>query len=529
MALAILSARVFTGDPAHPRAEAVGIENGKIVAVGSNDDVISALRGKVAQVQLPGRLVLPGLVDGHCHFLNYGLYLQRVDLRDLPSLAACRDRIREAVRRSSPGEWIVGRGWNHHYWSEQREPRRQDLDDIAPVNPVMMVRACGHSQWVNSQALSAAKITRDTPDPAGGQIDRDPRSGEPTGMLRELRYLIEKVMPVPSLEARKQAALLAQKDALRLGVTGVHTCERLQQWEAFEALDRAGALKVRVYHLLPPDDLDDAAACGIRPAHGSERLWAGHAKLYADGSLGAGTALLHEPYTDEPGNSGLVVLDLPRLQEKIELAYRRGFHVAIHAIGDRAVTHCLLAIAGARTRTSHPGPKRDRIEHVQLYRPEDLALFRELGVVGSVQPRFVSTDWCVAEKRWGAERCQAGYAWRSLMNAGIPLLFGSDAPVEPLAPILGLQAAVTRQTPEGEPPNGWFPGQRLTLEESIAGFTTAPAWVSGREALSGSIRVGKWADLTVFAQDLFVVPASEWPSVPVEMTIVNGEVLYRHG
>jgi len=527
MALALLSAKIFTGDPARPWAEAVGLENGKIVALGSNGDVTSALTGKVDKLSLPGRLVTPGLVDGHCHFLNYGLYLKRVDLRDLPSLAACRERIQEAVRRSAPGEWIVGRGWNHHYWDEKREPDRQDLDDISPENPIMMVRACGHSQWVNSPALAAAKITRDTPDPAGGKIDRAPRSGEPTGMLRELRYLIERVIPVPSLEERKKAVLLAQEHALRLGITGVHTCERFQQWEAFEVLDREGVLKVRVYHLLPPDDLDEAAANGVRPGHGSERLWAGHVKLYADGSLGAGTALLHDPYTDEPDNSGLAVLDLPVLQEKIELAYRRGFHVGIHAIGDKAVTHCLLAIAGARK--THPGPRRDRIEHVQLYRPEDLTLFRELGIVGSVQPRFVSTDWCVAEKRWGATRCRTGYAWRNLMNAGILLLFGSDAPVETLDPILGLQAAVTRQTPEGNPPGGWFPEQRLTLEESLAGFTTAPAWVSGRNDRLGSIRVGHAADLTVFAGDLFTTPPGEWTSVPVEMTIVNGEVLFQHG
>jgi len=527
VALALLSAKVFTGDPARPWAEAVGIENGKIAAVGSNGEVMSTLTGKVDKLSLPGRLVTPGLVDGHCHFLNYGLFLQRVDLRDLPSLAACRDRIREAVRCSKPGHWIVGRGWNHHFWEEKREPHRGDLDDIAPENPIMMVRACGHSQWVNSRALAAAKITRGTPDPAGGKIDRDPRSGEPTGMLRELRYLIERVIPVPSLEERKKAVLLAQEHALRLGITGAHTCERFQQWEAFEALDREGALKVRVYHLLPPDDLDEAAAHGVRPGHGSERLWAGHMKLYADGSLGAGTALLHEPYTDEPGNSGLAVLDLPLLQEKIEIAYRRGFHVGIHAIGDKAVTHCLLAIAGARK--AHPGPRRDRIEHVQVYRPEDLTLFRELGIVGSVQPRFIATDWCVAEKRWGAERCRTGYAWRSLMDAGIPLLFGSDAPVEPMDPILGLHAAVTRQTPEGNPPGGWFPEQRLALEESLSAFTTAPAWVSGREDRAGRIRAAHWADLTVFARDLFVAPESEWPSVPVEMTIVNGEVLYQHG
>jgi hypothetical protein len=201
--------------------------------------------------------------------------------------------------------------------------------------------------------------------------------------------------------------------------------------------------------------------------------------------------------------------------------------VGIHAIGDKAVTHCLAAISGARK--SHPGPRRDRIEHVQVFRAEDLTMFRKLGVVGSVQPRFVSTDWCVAEKRWGTERCRNGYAWRSLMNAGIPLLFGSDAPVEPLDPILGLQAAVTRQTPEGDPPGGWFPEQRLTLEESLAGFTTVPAWVSGREDRMGCIRVGHRADLTVFERDLFATPANEWPSVPVEMTIVDGEVLFQHG
>ncbi len=527
MTLALLSTKVYTGDPARPWAEAVAIENGKILTVGSNAEVRSALGRKAQESHLPGRLVTPGLVDGHCHFLSYGLYLQRVDLRDLPSLAACRERIREAAQRSAPGDWILGRGWNHHCWEEQREPQRQDLDDIAPENPVMMVRCCGHSQWVNSRALAAAGITPGLPDPAGGKIDRDPRSGEPTGMLRELRHLIERVIPVPSLEERRKAVLLAQEHAVRLGVTGVHTCERFQQWEAFESLDREGALKVRVYHLLPPDDMDEAAACGVRPGHGSERLWAGHMKLYADGSLGAGTALLHEPYTDEPGNTGLVVLDLPLLQEKIELAYRRGFHVGIHAIGDKAVTHCLLAIAAARK--AHPGARRDRIEHVQIYRPGDLDQFKELGIVGSVQPRFVSTDWCVAEKRWGAARCQTGYAWRSLMDAGIPLLFGSDAPVEPLAPILGLQAAVTRQTPEGQPPDGWFPAQRLTLEESLPGFTTVPAWVSGREDRMGSIRAGYAADLTVFAQDLFVTPEREWPSVPVEMTLVNGEVLFHHG
>ncbi len=525
MGLAILSAKVFTGDPARPWAEAVGVRDGKISAIGDNAEVRASLEKNVKTLKLPGRLITPGLVDAHCHFLHYGLSLQTVDLRDVPSLAACREKIRKAVRLREPGEWILGRGWNHHFWEEQREPSRRDLDDIAPDNPVMMVRVCGHSQWVNARALAAAGITRDTPDPPGGKIDRDPRTGEPTGMLRELRYMIERVMPVPSLEERKRAALAAQGEAVRLGLTGVHTCEKLAQWEAFHALDQEGQLKVRVYHLIPPEDVDPAATQGCRPGEGSDRLWAGHVKLYADGSLGAGTALLHEPYTDESDNWGLAVLDLPELTERIAFAYGRGFHVGIHAIGDRAVTHCLKAMAAARKAV--PGTRRDRIEHVQMYRDEDIPLFRGLGVVASVQPRFVPSDWSVAEKRWGLERCRTGYAWRSLMNAGIRLQFGSDAPVEPIAPILGLQAAVTRQTPAGEPHGGWFPQERLTLEETIAGFTQVAAWNSGRQEVLGSLKPGKWADLTVFSRDLFGVEPAQWPSIPVEMTLIGGEIVHR--
>lgn len=527
MDLAIFSTRIFTGDPAQPWAEALGIRNNQIVAVGTNEEVKKVCQRGTLMLELPGRLVTPGLVDGHCHFVNFGLTLQMVNLQNLPSLATCRERIQQAAASRQPGDWIIGRGWNHHQWAERREPTRHDLDDLIPNNPAMMIRACGHSVWVNSLALSRTAITRQTPDPPGGRIERDPRTGEPTGLLREARDLVLQQIPPPTLEERKRAALAAQREALRYGITGVHSCETLQQWEALAALEEEGKLKLRVHHLLPAAELVEAATRQIKPGQGSERLWFSHVKLFADGSLGSGTALLHEPYTDDPAQRGIAVLTPEALQQKIQLAYQQGWEVAIHAIGDQALTNALGAIAAARK--IYPGIKRDRLEHVQLFRPQDLPLLRDLGVVASVQPVHVTTDWPIAEKRWGQPRCRYAYAWKSLLRAGIRLQFGSDAPVEPINPLLGMQAAVTRQSTQGEPPGGWFPEEKLSLEQSIQGFTLLSSWTSHRESHLGTLAGGKWADLTIFNQDLFGLPPDCWSSVEVEMTVVHGGVVYQKG
>ena len=325
-----------------------------------------------------------------------------VNLRNASSLAEVRERIQKAVVSHEPSQWIIGRGWNHHQWEEQREPTRKDLDDLIPDNPAMMVRACGHSVWVNTTALERTGVTRQTPNPAGGKIDKDADSGEPTGLLREARDIIEAHIPAPTLEDRKQMVLAAQEDALRSGITGVHTCESLKEWEAFAALEAEGKLKVRVYHLLPPDDLEEAADRGITAGFGSERLWFKHVKLFADGSLGSGTALMHAPYSDDPNDCGIAYLEKEILVEKIKLAYSRGCDVAIHAIGDLAVTNALESIAAARKL--FPGDHRDRLEHVQLYRPRDLSLFHDLKVVASVQPVFIPTDWAPADRRWGGRK-----------------------------------------------------------------------------------------------------------------------------
>ena len=528
MDIAILSSKIFTGDPKIPWAEAVAIKDGQIMAVGSDQEIKRLCSVKTKILDLPARLVVPGLVDGHVHFCSFGQTLNLVSLKNLSSLEQCRQKIRTAVSTYQPGEWIVGRGWDDHKWQENRPPTRNDLDDLTPANPLMLFRADGHTAWVNSLALEKAGITKASPDPPGGKIERDPISGEPTGILREAVGVLRKFIPRNSREDIKAAALAAQQEALKAGLTGVHSCEMLPQYEALAELDQEEKLKIRVYQLLRPQETDTLSARGMRPGSGSPRLWVGHLKLFADGSLGSGTALLHEPYWDDPANQGLAVLPVETLRDQIIRTYSWGGDVAIHAIGDKAVSNCLAAISEARKMEGvGPGQKRDRLEHVQLHRSQDLNLFRSLGLTASVQPVFTATDWQQAEEKWGHSRCRRAYAWKTFRKAGIPLQFGSDAPFDYINPVLGLQAAVTRQTPEGEPAEGWFPEERLSLEEGIEAFTRIPAWTSHRETTLGSISPGKRADITVFEKNLFEAPPQDWPAIAVELTMIEGEVVYQ--
>ncbi len=525
MKTAFLSARIFTGDSARPWAQALAVENDRITAVGTDDDVRAATDGSWQVISLPGRLVVPGLVDGHTHFLSLGRTFQWVDLRDLPSLEACREAIGRKVRELPPGKWVIGRGWDHHKWERPRQPTCADLDDITPQNPAAMIRSCGHSVWVNSLALKAAGIDRDTPDPAGGRIERL-ADGEPSGLILEAIELIRDHIPEPTDEELENAALAAQQAALSAGLTGVHTCEHLADWKVLDRLDRRGRLKIRVYHLIRPEDLAEARQRGLAPGTGSDRLWFGHVKLFSDGSMGASTALTHEPYADNPENRGIAVLDRQALQEHIRAAYAAGWDVAVHAIGDAALTHVLDAVEDARR--DFPGPHRDRVEHVQLFRPQDLARMQRLGITASVQPVFVDTDWKPAEEKWGRERCRNAYAWKTIADAGIPMQFGSDTPVEPINPMFGLYGAVTRCDRRGEPPGGWFADQRLSLEEALSGFSRQAAWTSGREGDFGCLAAGRRADLTIFEEDLFRLPPQRWLETAVCMTVVDGRIAYRN-
>jgi predicted amidohydrolase YtcJ len=523
MDIAILNSRVYTADPGRPWAEALAVKGGTVAAVGTTAEVEAAIGPGTTTYKLPGRLVTPGIVDAHLHFVSFGLYLERVDLRDLTSIAACRERVKAAVAKKKAGEWIIGRGWNEHIWTDRREPSAKDLDDIAPDHPVMLVRCCGHTVWLNAMAMKRAGIAKETTDAPGARIERD-AAGQPIGLCREYRKIIEKVIPPPTLDERKAAALRAQAEALRHGVTGVHTCETLAEWDALAALEAEGKLRIRVHHTLPPEEVEKARARGIEPGNGSDRLWFGNVKLFADGTLGSSTALLHAPYADDPAKTGLECLTVKEMQERIELAYRHGGDVAVHAIGDLATTNVLDAIAAARTRL--PGARRDRIEHVQLLHPGDFARFRSMDVVASCQPVHLHTDMAVAERKWGMERCRYAYAWKSMLQAGIRVQFGSDAPVEHINPLLSFHAALARQNPAGSPQGGWFPSERLTLEETLHAFTVVPAWTSRREAQRGILAPGNVADLTIFAEDLSARSPEKLPAARVEMTIVNGEVVY---
>lgn len=321
----ITSSTVFTGLPGRSWAEAVGISHGRIVAVGTDQDVKAALPGAEVMA-LPGRLVTPGLVDAHCHFVSYGRSQLMIDLGGLPSLEACRRLIRKAVSQAEPGQWILGRGWNQHLWAEKRVPGKDDLDDISPENPVMMIRICGHSEWLNSKALEAAGIGAATPDPPGIRFDRD-AAGELTGLLHEAREMILETAPPFDAAQLKAAVAAAQSEALKLGITGVHTCESLAEWKILGEMERRGELKLRVHHLIQHYDLEEADTLGLSWGSGTDRLWIGHLKLFADGSMGSATALLHEPYSDDGDNCGIHCLDADELKENVMAAYKRGLSV----------------------------------------------------------------------------------------------------------------------------------------------------------------------------------------------------------
>ena len=489
MQLAILNANVFTGDDARPRADAVLIEDGLIKLVGSSSEIQNAMDTDAVVHDLPGCLVTPGLVDAHAHFTAYGRMFLNVNLTDLNSLKACREKIQAAVNGKQPGEWITGWGWNQHAWEEGREPTAADLDDITPENPVMIHRMCGHSVWVNSLAMSIAGITRETPDPPGGCFMRD-ENGFPNGLLKECGTIVEAKLPPETTESRRKAALAAQEEALRRGLTGVHSLESLDEYLALGELDRDGALKIRVHHSLPPTDLDKAKDLGITAGTGTPHLWFHQVKLFTDGSLGSGTALLFEEYSDEPGQFGIEFTPPAVLTEHAKAAYDAGCDVAIHAIGDKALSNALDVYEAAR-KDYPSNDHRDRVEHLQLFKQADLDRLIKMDVTASIQPSHLITDWHVSDRRWGAERAPRAYAYESIRKSGARVQFGSDAPVMAINPLLSIFAAAARQDTDLKPEGGWHPEEKMDLAECIKAYSAGPAYTARKEDVLGSITPGQ--------------------------------------
>jgi predicted amidohydrolase YtcJ len=531
--LFLVNGNLHTQDPAYREATAVAVRGGRFWAVGS-DDEIRTLAGPGAEVMdLAGQRVLPGMHDAHFHLRDWALGLTRLTLAETPSLADLRQRLAQQVDQAAAGSWILGQGWNESHWPVSRLPTQSDLDDVAPHHPVALWRTDLHLVVANSDALRRAGIDRSTPDPPGGVIDRD-ASGEPTGVLRELAIdLLTAAIPQPTEEETVAALRRGLPLLHRLGLTGVHDYRLMDgadgppAFRAYQRLQAEGELSLRVWMHISGAHLEEAAALGLRSGFGGDILRMGHVKLFADGGQGARTAWMLEPYQDTGGH-GLPLQPMAELADSIQRANRAGLSVAVHTIGDRAIREVLAILERVdgvpRAASSRQVP--NRLEHVQNIRPEDVSRLAALDVVASVQPIHVVDDMAMIEQSVGS-RGRFTYAFRDLLEAGVPLALGSDCPVADPNPWWGIQAAITRQRRDGDPPGGWYPAQRLTPQEAIWGFTMGPAQVSGRADELGSISPGKLADLIVLDQDILAIQANEIADTQVVMTVLGGEVVYR--
>jgi predicted amidohydrolase YtcJ len=487
-------------------------------------------------VDLSGRVVIPGLIDSHAHLLNLGEFLEQVDLVGTRSYDEVLERVARRVASSDPGTWIFGRGWDQNDWEAREFPERPALDALSPRNPVVLTRVDGHAVLVNGPALAAAGIDRNTPEPEGGEILRD-AAGEPTGILVDnATLLVENVAPAPGPEDLRRMLAAATRHCLALGLTGVHDAglgyaaddegarAGYPTWDVMREMADSGELGLRVYGMLGGQPLPPEAYLRRPPEIGRAdgMLTVRTVKLYADGALGSRGAALLEDYTDRPGHRGLLLTDPARIEETVRQAVDAGYQVGVHAIGDRA--NRVVLDVYERVLAEHPGEDlRLRIEHAQVIAPADIPRFAALGVIPAMQPTHATSDMYWAEERLGRERLAGAYAWRSLLDAGVPHLpLGSDFPVESANPFWGWYAAVTRQDAEGQPPGGWLPGQRLGREEALRGFTLDAAYAAFQEDDLGSLSPGKLADFLVLDRDPLTVPAGELRDTRVLETWVGG-------
>jgi predicted amidohydrolase YtcJ len=532
--LILYNGKLYTQDAEHPEATAVAVRSGRILAVGSDDEIRSLAGWGTPIIDLEGRRVLPGLTDSHFHFYNYALGRGDLKLAGAPSLEAVREKVRERVAASKPGEWIFGQGWNESGWTPPRMPDRGDLDDIAPHNPMVLWRSDLHLSVANSLAMEKAGITRRTPSPADGVIDHD-EQGEPTGIFRELAMdLLEVAFPESGQEDTLQAMREAFGDLHRLGLTGLHDYRIMSgddgppAFQAYQRLQAAKEVRMRLWMHLPLQRLDEAIALGLRSGFGDDYLRVGHVKMFTDGSQGARTAWMLEPYLGSD-QTGLPLTPMQEIAEAVHKAHNNGIGVAIHAIGDRANRE-LIAVFEEVLQRGGQGEKAlsaavHRIEHVQNIRPDDVEKLGRLGVAASVQPVHALDDLELAEATVG-ERSRYMYVFRDLLDAGVLLALGSDCPVADPNPFVGIHAAVTRQRADGTPQGGWHPQQRLTLAEAIWGYTMGPALVCGQQDEQGSLTPGKLGDLVVLDRDIFEIDPLEIAQVKPWMTVFDGDVVY---
>lgn len=545
--LVLLHGKIWTGEPAAkpgpqqgfgPLVEAVAIINGRFFAAGTSDEVRAYVGPGTRVIDLQGRLAVPGLIDSHVHFVDGGFQLLRIDLKDARSEEEFVRRIAGKAKTLLPGRWLLGGNWDEQAWPSAKLPTRWLIDAVTPNNPVFINRYDGHAALANSLALKLAGVTRATPEPSGGVIVRDPQSGEPTGVLKDAaEEFVARVIPRPTEAEMEEALKAALAEARRVGVTSLHNITTdsdspsgsfTSEMQLLRRAEQEGWLTVRLYNIVPIAHWKRLAEAGISRGMGSDFLKLGAVKGFADGSLGSGTAWMFEPFDDEPGNRGLP-MDLLNPPSNMEALLRGAgearIQACIHAIGDRAVAD-MLGLYG-RVGGDKAAAHRFRIEHAQHVRPQDFARFGKLGVIASMQPYHAIDDGRWAEKRLGPARARSSYAWRSMLDAGAPLAFGSDWPVAPLDPLLGIYAAATRATLDGKHPDGWFPEQKLTVVEALRAYTAGSAFAAFEENEKGTIAPGKLGDLVVLSDDLFSIPPEKIKDVRVLLTVVGGKVVYE--
>src|SRR5829696_1356882 len=530
--LVVVNANVRTMDPKRPNAEAVAVHANRITAVGTSAEVRRLVGPRTRVVDARGALLLPGFNDAHVHFISGGFQLSSVDLRDAATPREFAERIRRFSEKLPKGRWVTGGDWDHERWPDVKGaaplPTKELIDAFTPDRAVFVNRLDYHMALANSHALRLAGVTRDTPDTPGGQIVRDPKTGEPTGVLKDAAQgFVWKVFPEPSFEEKLEAARAATAHAAAHGVTSVQDMSAGDDVGVYQTLLERGELKTRVYAVSPLPDWQRLGRVGVRRAFGNDMLRIGGLKGFADGSLGSTTALFFEPYLDAPDTSGLGDgFAEGKMRKFVEGADHAGLQVFIHAIGDKA-NDAVLNIYEQVEKQNGARDRRFRIEHAQHLRAQDIARFGRDRVIASMQPYHCIDDGRWAEKRIGRERAKGTYAFRSLLDAGAVLAFGSDWSVAPLDPVMGIYAAATRRTLDGKNPSGWVPEQKITVEEAVRAYTVGSAYAEFAEGVKGTITPGKLADLVILSQDIFQIAPAEIETVKVWMTVMDGRVVFE--
>ncbi|OHB67174.1 MAG: hypothetical protein A2Y77_03340 [Planctomycetes bacterium RBG_13_62_9] len=533
--LVIRNARIVTIDKENPRAQAMAFQGETIIAVGTDEAVGKYIReGLTRMIDARGRLVVPGFNDAHIHFSSVDP--DYLDFRYTTDPGIITQKVKAAVARARPGELIRGGYWEHEMFRDKQWPTRELIDPVSPDNPVMLSRADGHSVLVNSYVIRHSGIGKATPDPFGGEIQRHPVTGEPTGIFKETAMSLLKCGDVPvrrtaeeERERRLRGWQAALEMAMRAGVTSIQVPSS-RDLDVYRELKDKGKLTLRVTAggslTADQDELTRYAGLQTRYPRSDNWIRFGYLKGYADGTLGSGTALFFSAYADVPETRGLPQLPYDELEKLVVLADKAGFQIGIHAIGDEG-NHWVLNAYEKAQKLNGKRDSRHRIEHAQVVCEADMPRFASLGVVASMQPTHCITDKRFAEKRIGATRCQGAYAWRCLLEARAAIAFGTDYPVEPISPLEGLYAAVTRKDRAGEPGDGWFPDQRLSMEKAIELYTLGAAYAEFTEDRKGMLKEGYLGDVVIFDRDLLTAPPDQIMSARVDCTVVGGKVVYR--